>query len=138
MLWQLKSYDNSKEVKRQTCFLRIFISFFFENPGPYYHHTHLIILQIPAFDLFVLARREQVRLSGTDGQAADSADVARQREFERARGQVPDLDDAISSARHEPFIARLHSYTTHPAQVTTDHLYKKTATLVICTNKQSH
>ena len=51
----------------------------------------LVGLQVPALDLFVLAAREQVRMARTDAHAAHRAHVACQRQFQSARGQIPNL-----------------------------------------------
>ena len=52
---------------------------------------HLVVLQVPALDLLVLAGGEEVRLPGADGQGANSADVPGESQLELSRGQVPQL-----------------------------------------------
>lgn len=78
---------------------------------------HLVRLQIPAFDHLVLATGEQVRVSWRHGQAAHSADVPRQRQPQRSRSEIPDLDGPVASAAGKPLVSRLDGQAAHPAQV---------------------
>ena len=59
-------------------------------------------------------------MSGRDGQAADGGDVAGEGELERARGEVPDFDDAVAGAGGEPGVARLDGDAADPAEVARD------------------
>lgn len=91
---------------------------------------------------FVFCAREEIRRAGRDGEAADGRDVARERDFELAGRQVPDLhgrpevslailsyikgsgttrlDDPVACAGREPLVARLDGSRAHPAEVTGD------------------
>ena len=53
--------------------------------------------QIPAFDHFVFAAREEVGVSWRNGQTAHCRNVARESEFERAGCEIPDFDGAVAS-----------------------------------------
>lgn len=52
---------------------------------------HLVHFEVPALDHLVVADGEQVRVAVAHAQATHRVDVARQRELERAAGQVPNL-----------------------------------------------
>jgi len=54
-------------------------------------HPYLVVFQVPALDLLVLAAGEQVGAAWADGHAAHRADVTRQGQLQLAAGQVPDL-----------------------------------------------
>lgn len=77
----------------------------------------LVRLQVPALDKLVLARRKQIRMPVTDGQATHRRNVARQRQLQLTRRHVPDLDNAVARPRREPLIVRVHSYAPHPAEM---------------------
>ena len=53
--------------------------------------AHLIVLEVPAFDLLVLAGREEVGLSGADSQGPHTTDVASQCQLQTTRCQLPQL-----------------------------------------------
>ena len=77
----------------------------------------LVVLQVPALDLPVLAAGEEIRLATGDGQAAHHAHVSRQRQLEFPAGQIPDFDDAVRGASGKPLVARLNGAAANPAHV---------------------
>jgi len=77
----------------------------------------LVVLQVPALDLPVLAAGEEVGLAAGDGQAAHHAHMTRQGELQLPAGQVPDLDDAVRGAGGEPLVTRLDGAASDPAHV---------------------
>ena len=76
---------------------------------------YFVRFEVPAFDHFVFAAREEVGVSWGDGEAAHGADVAGQGEAEGAGREVPDLDRAVACARCEPAVVRLDGQCAHPA-----------------------
>lgn len=84
----------------------------------------LVVLEIPALHLPVLAAGEQVRVARRHGEAADGADVTGQRELQLSTCQVPNLNNSISSTCREPLVARLHRHAPHPAQMAADDAVK--------------
>lgn len=80
----------------------------------------LVVLQIPALHLPILAATEQIRMLGADRQAAHCTDVACERELQLAAGQVPDLDDTVRRSSGEPLVSRLHGDAAHPAGMARD------------------
>lgn len=55
-----------------------------------------------------------------DGETPDGRDVAGERDFELARGQIPDLDDPVAGAGCEPLVPRLDGDGPDPAEVARD------------------
>jgi hypothetical protein len=51
------------------------------------------------------ATGEEVRVARGDGEAAHGANVAGERDFEFAAGDIPDFDHAIGGAGGEPLVA---------------------------------
>lgn len=78
----------------------------------------LVVLQIPALDLSILAAAEQVRMPGTHAQPTNRADVTRQGQLQLAACQVPNLNDPIGGTRGKPLVARFHRHAANPTQVT--------------------
>jgi hypothetical protein len=85
---------------------------------------YLIIFKIPAFDLLVLTHREEVRLPWADFYSTNSAHMTSERELQSSTGEIPNLDNTISSSSHKPLIARLNIYTPYPPMMTADNLIK--------------
>lgn len=77
----------------------------------------LVRLQVPALDELVLARRKQIRMPVTHGQATDGRNMARQRKLQLARRHVPDLDNTVTSTCRKPLIVRVNGYAPNPAQM---------------------
>ena len=81
----------------------------------------LVVLEVPALDHLILTAREEVGRAAAHCQPAHCRDMARERELERARGEVPDLDGAIGRTRREPLVGRVHRDRAHPSQMARDY-----------------
>ena len=74
-------------------------------------------MQICQRTYLVFTTRKEIWVSGRDSQATDGRDVAGQRQLERARGKVPNLDDSVACAGREPGVAGLDGDAADPTQV---------------------
>lgn len=66
----------------------------------------------------ILTRTKQVRVSRTDSQPSDRADVTRKRDLELPTCEIPDLDDSISGAGRKPLVSGFNSKRTNPTEMT--------------------
>lgn len=81
--------DDLKERKNKNIIYRVLGGL--APSDPMRPPTHLVVLQIPTFDLLVFSTGEEVGAAGADCYAAHRTDVSSQREFQPPTGQVPDL-----------------------------------------------
>lgn len=95
----------------------------------------LVDFEVPAFDRLrrvrpaqmrgvgthlVFTTREQIGVSRRNGEATDGGDVAGQGQFEGARGEIPNFDDAVACAGCEPGVPGLDGDAADPAQMAGD------------------
>ena len=59
-------------------------------------------------------------MSRRHGQTTDGGDVTGERQFERARGEIPNFYDTVPSAGGKPRVSRLDGDAADPAQMARD------------------
>ena len=82
----------------------------------------LVLLEVPALNLLILASREQVWVAVRDPERSHSIDVTGEGQLQLALRQVPELDGSIGRSRDEKLVHRIDGKTAHPASVPADHL----------------
>ena len=59
-----------------------------------------------------------------NSEAANGGYVTSEREFELARGKVPDLDDAVARASGEPLVSRFNSNRLYLTKMSQNHTHE--------------
>lgn len=83
--------------------------------------NYLVLFEVPAFYLFILAAWKQIRVPVAHHEPSDGVDMAGERNLEFSVVEIPKLDCPIVWSSHEELVERVNCYRSYPSCMPRNH-----------------